>query len=77
LLVFTAGWLVAITVGTLLTRTTNSRKGPDNKLKKQRFCLLPRTSKFNALGGVLARDRRAPAVGEVPYPWNPIRSSNS
>jgi hypothetical protein len=29
--------LVAWTVGTLLTRTKNSRQKPDNKLKKQRF----------------------------------------
>ncbi len=32
-----AGWFVAVTVGTLGTRTTNSRQGPDHKLKKQRF----------------------------------------
>jgi hypothetical protein len=34
-----ASWLVALTVGTLLTRTT-TRQRPDNKLKKLRCCLL-------------------------------------
>jgi hypothetical protein len=44
LVVVRATWFVAGTVGTRLTRTTNSRQRPDKKLKKPRACLLLRVA---------------------------------
>jgi hypothetical protein len=66
-----ASWLVAWTVGTLLTRTKNSRQKPDNKLKKQRSSLLLRGSRSNALGRVPAE------LNAVFPPWNAVLQYSS
>ena len=57
-----ASWLVAVTVGTRLTRTTTRQK-PDNKLKKQRASLVAARLWFNALGRVPAVLNAVPRRG--------------
>jgi hypothetical protein len=71
-----ASWVVARTVGTLLTRTT-ARQRPDNKLKKLRSFVAARLE-FNARGRVPAELNAVfpPWDAVLLYPSNPSHRSN-